>query len=98
MACGAPVVASAVGGIPEVVVEGETGLLVSFEPMSTGSSEPRDPEQFSKDLAHAINSLVSSPERIREMSLKARERVEMHYSWKNIACQTFEFYKSLVRK
>jgi glycogen synthase len=98
MACGTPVVASAVGGIPEVVVEGETGLLVPFEPMSTSSSEPRDPEKFSNDLAHAINSLVSSPEKIREMSLKARERIEKHYSWKNIAYQTLEFYKQLAGK
>jgi glycogen synthase len=98
MACGTPVVASAVGGIPEIVVESETGLLIPFEPIGANSSEPRDPEKFSKDLAHAINSLVSSPEKIREMSLKARERVEKHYSWKSIACQTLEFYKSLVRK
>jgi glycosyltransferase involved in cell wall biosynthesis len=98
MACGTAVVASAVGGIPEIVVEGETGLLVPFEPISASSSEPRDPEKFSKDLAHAINSLVSSPEKIREMRLKAREWVEKHYSWKNIACQTLEFYKQLAGK
>jgi glycogen synthase len=98
MACGTPVVASAVGGIPEIVVEGETGLLVPFEPINASSSEPRDPEKFSKDLAHAINSLVSSPEKIKEMSLKARERVEKHYRWNNIASQTLEFYKKLVRK
>jgi glycogen synthase len=98
MACGTAVVASAVGGIPEIVVEGETGLLVPFEPISASSSEPRDAEKFSKDLAHAINSLVSSPEKIREMRLKAREWVEKHYSWKNIACQTLEFYKQLAGK
>jgi glycosyltransferase involved in cell wall biosynthesis len=98
MSCGTPVVASAVGGIPEVVVEGETGLLVPFEPISTSSSEPRDPKKFSKDLADAINSLVSSPEKIREMSVKARERVEKCYSWKSIACRTLEFYKKLMRK
>jgi glycogen synthase len=98
MACGTPVVASAVGGIPEVVVEGATGLLVPFEPISTSSSEPREPEKFSKDLAHAINSLVSSPETIGEMRLKAREWVETHYRWKDIASQTLEFYEKLVRK
>jgi alpha-maltose-1-phosphate synthase len=98
MACGTPVVASAVGGIPEVVVEGETGLLVPFEPASTRSSEPRDPEKFSKDLADAVNHLLSSPETIRTMGAKSRERVEKHFSWKSIARQTLEFYKALTLK
>jgi starch synthase len=98
MACGTPVVASAVGGIPEVVVKGETGLLVPFEPMSTSSSEPRDPEKFSKDLANAVNHLVASPEKTKTMGLKSRERVEKHFSWKSIARQTLEFYKKLTHK
>jgi glycogen synthase len=98
MACGTPVVASAVGGIPEVVIHGETGWLVPFDPIDTGSWEHREPEKFSKNLADAINSLVSSPEKRRRMSLKAREWVEKHYSWKNIACQTLEFYKELASK
>jgi glycosyltransferase involved in cell wall biosynthesis len=58
----------------------------------------RESGKSSKDLAHAINSLVSSPEKIRGMSLKARERVEKHYSWNNIVCQALEFYKKLVGK
>lgn len=98
MACGTPVVASAVGGIPEIVVEGQTGLLVPFEPMNASSSEPRDPEKFSKDLAHAINSLVSSPERTRRMGAKSRERVEKYFSWESIARQTLEFYRELTLK
>jgi glycosyltransferase involved in cell wall biosynthesis len=98
MACGTPVVASAVGGIPEVVVPGETGLLVSFEPIDSNYWEPRDPEQFSKDLAATINSLFLSPERIRGMGLKARERVEKQFSWKSIAQQTLAFYRELTGK
>jgi len=98
MACGTPVVASDVGGIPEVVIHDETGLLVPFEPMDTKSWEPRDPEKFSKDLAEAINLLLFSPERLKAMGLKARERVEKHFSLKSIACQTLEFYKELTHK
>lgn len=98
MACGTPVVASAVGGIPEVVNQGETGLLVPLEPLETKYWEPRDPEKFSKDLANAINSLLSSPEKIKTMGARSRERVEKHFSWKSIACQTLEFYKELTIK
>jgi len=98
MACGTPVVASAVGGIPEIVVHGETGLLVPFEPINTKSREPRDPEKFSKDLANAINHLLSSPEKMKTMGTKSRERVEQHFSWKSVARQTLEFYKKLTNK
>jgi starch synthase len=98
MACETPVVASAVGGIPEVVVHDETGLLVPFETIEPDQFEPRDPEKFSKDLASGINHLLSSPEKIREMSLKARERVEKRFNWKSIALQTLDFFKELTHE
>jgi len=98
MACETPVVASAVGGITEVVIHDETGLLVPFEPTGSHNGDPRDPEKFSKDLANAINSLLSSPEKIKRMGAKSRERVEKHFSWKSIAQQTLEFYKELSHK
>jgi len=98
MACGTPVVASAVGGIPEVVIHGETGLLVPFEPRDTLHQEPKNPEQFSKDLADTINRLLLSPEKLKKMGLKSRERIEKYYSWKRIARQTLEFYKELTLK
>ena len=98
MACETPVVASAVGGIPEVVIHDETGLLVPFEPRESHNGEPKDPEKFSKDLANTINSLLSSPEKIKRMGAKSRERVEKHFSWRNIAQQTLEFYKELTHK
>lgn len=97
MACETPVVAAAVGGIPEVVIHGETGLLVHFEPIDTHNPEPKDPELFSRDLAAAINNLLRSPERMRAMGLKSRERVEKHFSWKSVAQQTLDFYKELTK-
>lgn len=98
MACGTPVIASAVGGIPEVVVHGETGWLISFEPIGPNNFEPMEPEKFSKDLANAINSLLSSPEKMKIMGEKSREKVEKQFSWKSIARQTLEFYKELTIK
>ncbi len=97
MACGTPVVASAVGGIPEVIVHGETGWLVPFEPIGTHNVEPKDPEQFSHDLAEVINSLFRSPEKIEAMGLNARERVKNRFSWESIARQTLEFYRELTK-
>lgn len=96
MACGAPVVASAVGGIPEVVVHGETGWLVPFQPRDVSDLEPRDPEKFSRDLAEAVNQLVGSPEKAKELGLKGRERVEKCFSWQSVARQTLEFYRELI--
>lgn len=96
MACETPVVAAAVGGIPEVVVHGETGLLVPFEPVDTNHFEPEDPEKFSRDLAAAVNSLLRSPERMRAMGLKSRKRVEKYFSWESVAQQTLEFYRELT--
>lgn len=98
MACGTPVVASAVGGIPEAVIHGENGFLVSFEPRSTEDFEPRDPERFSKDLADAVNRLFQAPEEARRMGLKSRERVEKYFSWRKIARQTLALYRDLADK
>jgi glycosyltransferase involved in cell wall biosynthesis len=95
MACETPVVASAVGGIPEVVVPGETGFLVPFEPVNAQDFEPRAPEQFSRDLAAAVNRLLDDPATRQEMGRKARQRVEEHFSWSRIAQHTLEFYRTL---
>jgi starch synthase len=96
MACETPVVASAVGGIPEIVVPGETGLLVPIEAEGGGSVEPRDPEAFSRALADAVNELMEAPERRAAMGKAARERVLAHFSWQAIAQQTLDFYRELL--
>jgi alpha-maltose-1-phosphate synthase len=97
MACSTPVVASAVGGIPEIVIPEETGRLVRFAAVGSGNPEPEDPDQFSRDLASAIDSLLQAPEKIHAMGKKARERVEEQFSWKSIARQTLDFYQQLLQ-
>lgn len=97
MACGTPVVASAVGGIKEVVVPGRTGLLVPFTPAGKSDFEPREPEQFARELADAINRLLNDPVRLREMGIRSRERVEHFFSWTSIARWTADFYWELIQ-
>ena len=97
MACRAPVVASATGGILEVVVEGETGHLIPFE-ADPETTFPTDPEQFSLDLAARITDLLNDPAKARAMGEAGRKRVEEHFSWTSIAAQTIKLYESLVKK
>ncbi len=97
MACGTPVVASAVGGIPEVVVDGVTGKLVKLEQMDHTPFEPINPDKFSRDLADGINTLWANPELCKKMSVAGRKRVEDVFSWTSIAKQTVELYKSLKK-
>lgn len=96
MACGAPVVASRVGGIPEVVQHGETGLLVPIAHASSTDVEPREPERFSADLAAALNTLLDDAALREQMARRARARVEAEFSWRAIAAQTLAFYEELV--
>ncbi len=95
MACGAPVVASATGGILEVVVEGETGHLVPFAPDAT-TGFPTDPDQFATDLADKLKALLADPERAGTMGAAGRKRVEAHFSWTAIAQQTIDLYQGLI--
>ena len=96
MACETAVVASAVGGIKEVVVPGETGLLVPLEQQKEAPFEPVDPDQFSRDLAAGINTVVADKALQKNMSKAGRKRVEDHFDWKAIAKQTKSLYKSLI--
>ncbi len=95
MACETAVVASAVGGIPEVVVPGETGLLVDLE-IRPGTFDPVDPAAFSRTLAEAINRVALDPALRERFGLAGRKRVEDHFSWAAIAAQTLDLYRSLV--
>jgi len=95
MACGCPVVASAVGGIKEVVVDGETGSLVPLNQQKQAPFEPVEPDLFSRDLAQAINKLVKHPDLREQMGKAGRKRVEEYFDWKAIAEQTASLYQSL---
>ena len=95
MACRAPVVASAVGGILEVVVEGETGHLVPFT-ADPATGFPVDAEQFAKDLATRLSGLLADPVEAKRMGEAGRKRVEEHFSWEAIADQTIALYRGLI--
>jgi len=97
MACDTAVVASAVGGIKEVVVDGETGILVPVEQQKTAPFEPVNPDKFAKDLADGINKLIDDKELRESMAKKGRKRVEEYFDWISIAKQTEELYKTLIK-
>ncbi len=96
MACGAAVVASATGGIPEVVEHGRTGLLVDLEQVTDGTGTPLDPEKFVSEFAAALTEVVSDPARARAMGQAGRERAEKHFSWESITETTLEVYRSVL--
>jgi starch synthase len=97
MACRAPVVASATGGIKEVVVEAETGYLVPFE-QDPVTSFPTHPEKFARDLASRIQQLLQDPETCRRFGDAGRKRVEDIFSWTAIAHQTIQLYERLIER
>jgi starch synthase len=98
MACGTAVVASAVGGIKEVVVDGETGFLVPLEQMKESPFEPLNPEKFSRDLAARISQLMQDRQLREKFGRAGRKRAEKHFSWSAIAKETKKLYESLLAR
>ena len=96
MACETPVVASAVGGIKEVVEDGETGFLVPLEQMKESPFEPIAPDQFARDLAARINQLMADPALRAKFGAAGRKRAVEKFSWTAIAEQTKALYRTLV--
>ena len=96
MACETAVVATATGGIPEVVVDGETGRLVPIEQAGDGTGTPLDPERYVADFAAALNEVVGDPERAAAMGKAGRQRAIDAFSWGAIAERTVEVYRSVL--
>ncbi|MDO5628203.1 MAG: glycogen synthase [Mobilicoccus sp.] len=96
MACEAAVVATATGGIPEVVVDGETGWLVDIEQVQDGTGAPVDPAAFEADLAAALTEAVSDPEAARRRGVAGRQRAVDEFSWHAIGDRTMEVYTEVM--
>jgi starch synthase len=94
MACETAVVATATGGIPEVVADGETGLLVPFD--SDGAGGPRDPARFAADIAERVNRLLADPGLAERMGKAGRRRAVEQFSWAAIAAETAALYAELL--
>ncbi|WP_336645653.1 glycogen synthase [Microbacterium sp. USHLN186] len=96
MACGAAVVGTATGGIPEVVADGVTGRLVPIEQLQDGTGTPVDPDRYVADLAATLTEVTSDPARAKEYGEAGRERARTHFSWGAIADTTRALYEELT--
>ena len=98
MACETAVVATAVGGIKEVVVDGETGFLVPIEQMDETPFETLNPEKFEADFAARVNELMADPAPRDRMAAAGRRRAEEHFGWPAIAKRTVDLYEALTAR
>jgi starch synthase len=96
MACETAVVATATGGIPEVVEDEVTGLLVPFDPVDDPSRTPRDPERFARDIADRVNRLVDDPAEARRLGRAGRERAVSEFGWPAVAERVHALYRMLL--
>jgi starch synthase len=96
MACEAAVVATATGGIPEVVEDGVTGLLVPFEPVEDASRAPHDPARFAADIAERVNALLRDPDRAKAMGEAGRRRAVERFGWHAVAERVVALYGTLL--
>jgi alpha-maltose-1-phosphate synthase len=96
MACSTAVVATETGGIPEVVENGVTGLLVPFDPVDDPSRTPRDPEAFARGIAERVNRLLGDPVEAARMGEAGRERAVAEFGWPNVAEQVLAVYRRLA--
>lgn len=97
MACETPIVASNVGGMKEIIVPGETGVLVDLEQQRESPFEAKDPATFSQDLATGINELMRDRETREKMAKAGRERVRSTFSWSEIAKETLALYRKIAK-
>jgi alpha-maltose-1-phosphate synthase len=97
MACATAVVGTATGGIPEVIVDGETGRLVPIDQATDGTGTPLDPDRFVRDLAVTLSEVVGDPDTARRYGEAGRLRAEQVFDWDAIGAQTAEIYAALTR-
>lgn len=96
MALGLPVVGTATGGIPDVIVDGETGFLVPIEQLDDGTGTPLDPARFEADMAERLIAVLDDPEGARRMGEAGLARARDHFSWEAIGDRTLDLYRSLL--
>jgi alpha-maltose-1-phosphate synthase len=98
LSCETPVVGSAVGGIPEIITEGETGYLIQLESVSRTDFNPKNPEEFQRNFASKINLLLEDESLAKTMGKAGRKRVLEKFSWESIAKTTYNYYEEVISK